>query len=190
MRLLGTATPRGRRAWWARRATFALRDTRCAKRSERQHPYSKKHKHLLHSCTSFLIQPLKTNLAASVRSKFPTLLNAILLEANTAASVLSKFQALPEAISVPANALVAPCIREMAQKSFDEGSGLITESIVNPFTLLASACDSCVAEQRQMSRKRGLRGFERVAQFTDAQLALAQRGDHAQSSGIGESFRE
>jgi hypothetical protein len=47
------------------------------------------------------------------------LLNAIWLKANTAAPVLSKFQALSEAISVPANALVAPCIREMAQKSFD-----------------------------------------------------------------------
>jgi hypothetical protein len=41
-----------------------------------------------------------------------------------------------------------------------------------------------------MSRKRGLRGFERIAQFTNAQLALAQRGNYAQPSGIGESFRE
>ena len=41
-----------------------------------------------------------------------------------------------------------------------------------------------------MSRKRGLRGFERIAQFTNAQLALAQRGNDAQPSGIGESFRE
>ncbi len=41
-----------------------------------------------------------------------------------------------------------------------------------------------------MSRKRGLRGFERIAQFTNTQLALAQRGDYAQASGIGESFCE
>jgi hypothetical protein len=41
-----------------------------------------------------------------------------------------------------------------------------------------------------MSRKRGLRGFERIAQFTNAELALAQRGNYAQPSGIGESFRE
>jgi len=47
------------------------------------------------------------------------LLNSILLEANTAASVLSKFQALSDAISVAAYSLVALCIREMAQKSFD-----------------------------------------------------------------------
>jgi len=41
-----------------------------------------------------------------------------------------------------------------------------------------------------MSRKRGLRGFERIAEFTNAQLALAQRGDYAEPSGISESFRE
>ena len=41
-----------------------------------------------------------------------------------------------------------------------------------------------------MSRKRGLRGFECVAQFTDTQLALTQSGDYPQSRGIGESFRE
>jgi hypothetical protein len=41
-----------------------------------------------------------------------------------------------------------------------------------------------------MSRKRGLRGFKRIAQFTDAQLALAQRGDDTQASGISKSFRE
>jgi hypothetical protein len=41
-----------------------------------------------------------------------------------------------------------------------------------------------------MSRKRGLGGFERIAQFTNAQLALTQRSDYAQAGGIGESFRE
>jgi hypothetical protein len=41
-----------------------------------------------------------------------------------------------------------------------------------------------------MSRKRGLRGFKRIAQFTNAQLALAQRSDYTQASGIGKSFRE
>jgi hypothetical protein len=45
--------------------------------------------------------------------------NAILPEANTAASVLPKFEALSEAISVAAHSFVAPCIREIAQKSFD-----------------------------------------------------------------------
>jgi hypothetical protein len=39
----------------------------------------------------------------------------------------------------------------------------MTESIVNPFTLLAGTRDRRVAEQCQMSRKRGLRGFERIA---------------------------
>jgi hypothetical protein len=122
--------------------------------------------------------------------KFEALSDAMLREANTAASVLSKFEASSEAISIAAYSLVAPCIREMAQKSFDQRSSLITESVVNPFTLLASACDPCIAEQRQMSGKRGLCGFERIAQFTDTQLALAQRCDYAQASRIAKSFRE
>jgi hypothetical protein len=43
----------------------------------------------------------------------------VLREANIAASVLSKFEALSEAISIAAYSLVALCIREMAQESFD-----------------------------------------------------------------------
>src|SRR5438093_5771008 len=109
-----TAAPRG--AWWAWRTTFALWSTGCAKRSEREHPHSKKHKHLLHSSTSFLVQLLKTNIAASVFSKFEALSEAMLLKANIAASVLSKFEALSDAINVAAHSLVVPCIRKMAQK--------------------------------------------------------------------------
>ena len=41
-----------------------------------------------------------------------------------------------------------------------------------------------------MSRKRGLRGFECVAEFTNTQLALAQSSDDAQARGIGQSFCE
>ena len=41
-----------------------------------------------------------------------------------------------------------------------------------------------------MSGKRGLRDFQCVAQFTDTQLALAQRGDDPQARGIGESSGE
>ena len=103
----------------------------------------------------------------------------MLLKANIATSVRSKFKALSEPISVAANSLVATCIGEMTQKSFYQGGDLITEPIVNPFTLLASARDPRVPKQRQVSRKRGLRGFERIAQFTNTQLALAQRGDYA-----------
>ncbi len=54
-----TAAPRG--AWWAWRTTFALWSTGRAKRSEREHPYSKKHKHLLHSSTSFLVRLLNND---------------------------------------------------------------------------------------------------------------------------------
>jgi hypothetical protein len=115
-RLLVTAAPR---AWWAWRTTFALWSAWCAKRSEGEHSHSKKHKHLLHSSTSFLVQLLNTNIAASVLSKFEALSDAMLLKANIAASVLSKFETLSDAISVAAHSLVAPCIREMAQKSFD-----------------------------------------------------------------------
>jgi hypothetical protein len=41
------------------------------------------------------------------------------LKANIAASVLSKSEALSDAVSVSSHSLVALCIREMAQKSFD-----------------------------------------------------------------------
>ena len=157
MRLLVTAAPRACRTWWAWRTRFALWSTWCTKRRQREHPHSKKHNHLLHSSTSFLIQ---------------------LLKANIAASVLSKFEALSDAISVAAHSLVAPCIHEIAQESFSQRSCLITESIVNPFTLLARARDPRVSEQRQMSGERRLRGFECIAKFTHAQLALAQRGDY------------
>ena len=54
-------------AWWAWRTTFALWSTGCAKRSEREHPYSKKHKHLLHSSTSFLVRLVKND-HCSIRS--------------------------------------------------------------------------------------------------------------------------
>jgi hypothetical protein len=43
----------------------------------------------------------------------------MLLKANIAASVLSKFEASSDAISVAAHSLVAPGVREMAQKRFD-----------------------------------------------------------------------
>src|SRR5437763_4700248 len=116
-RLLVTAAPRG--AWWTWRTTFALWSNWCAKRSEREHPHSKKHEHLLHSSTSFLVRLLRTNIAASVFSKFEERSDATLLKANIAGSVLSKFKALSHAIGIAAHSPVAPGIREMAQAGFD-----------------------------------------------------------------------
>jgi len=58
-------------------------------------------------------------LAASVLSKFSALSDAMLGKADIAASVFSKFEALSEAVSVAAYSLVALCIREVAQESFD-----------------------------------------------------------------------
>jgi hypothetical protein len=63
MRLLTAAFE----AWWAWRTTFSLWSTGSAKRSEREHPYSKQHKHLLHLSTSFLVQ-LLNNDHCSIRS--------------------------------------------------------------------------------------------------------------------------
>jgi hypothetical protein len=50
---------------------------------------------------------------------FQALSDAGLLKANIAASVLSKFEAFSKTIIVAAHLLVALCIREMKQKSFD-----------------------------------------------------------------------
>ena len=158
---LFTAAPGGAR--WAWRTTFALWSTWCAKRSEREHPHSKKHKHLLHSFTSLLVRLLKKTIAASILAKFQAFPDAMPLEPNIAASILPKFEALSDAIGVAVHLLVAPAIREVAQESFDQRSGLTTESVINPFALLASARDPRVAQQRQMSRKRGLCGFECIA---------------------------